>query len=390
MIELSEQNAADYLRQAGRASDKEILVQSLSGGVANVVLKVFDTGAGEKVGTDLRSPGQIKLGKPDVRPSQGACFVLKQPLPKFKTEAEWLVDIDRILVERDCMQLLAGLLPANSVPQVLWFDEPNHILAISCAPLEAVIWKKALLAGQISMDAATHAGMLLAMMHSSTHNDPAVEKRYGDPKFFIQQRIDPYLHATAEKNPDLKSTLHMLGDSLLNAKECLIHGDYSPKNIFLVPHDQAWIDEQSKIENKGGGKSKIQFPLSHLLLLDFEVAFYGHCAFDIATLINHLLLKGFYHRKKWRPFMLMADSFWQTYCNTADPDLTHAASAVSGHVLGALMLARVDGKSPAEYLLPDTALQDQVRRAARDILSDKDGSLDQALDTISGHFDEPD
>src|SRR5579862_5896869 len=120
MLELNEQNAAEYLRHAGRATDQEILIQSLSGGVANVVLKVFDTGAGEKIGADVRTPDQIKLGEPDLRTHRGACFVLKQPLPKFKTEAEWLVDIDRVLVERDCMQLLATLLPANSVPKVLW------------------------------------------------------------------------------------------------------------------------------------------------------------------------------------------------------------------------------------------------------------------------------
>ncbi|HUO08243.1 MAG TPA: phosphotransferase [Phycisphaerae bacterium] len=385
MIELSEQNAADYLRQSGRASDQEILVQSLSGGVANVVLKIFDMGAGEKVGTDLRSPAQKKLNKPDDRPNEGHCYVLKQPLPRFKTQAEWLVDIARVLVERDCMELLRTLLPANSVPDVLWFDEPNHILAISCAPTDSVIWKKALLSGQTSTDAAMHAGMLLAMMHSSTLHDLDAEKRYGDPKFFVQQRIDPYLHATAEKHPEVRDRIHSLGNTLLNGRQCLIHGDYSPKNIFLVPHTG---DVAHEIQ--ANPRTRHSFPLSHLLLLDFEVAFYGHCAFDVATLINHLLLKGFYHHKHWRPFMLMADGFWQTYRNTADPELTRSAGAIGGHVLGALMLARIDGKSPAEYLIPDTARQDQVRRAAKAILTAKDPSLDQALDIVSGHFDDPD
>jgi hypothetical protein len=385
MIELSEQNAADYLRQSGRASDHQILVQSLSGGVANVVLKVFDMGAGDKVGTDLRSPAQKQLNKPDGRPNEGRCCVLKQPLPRFKTQAEWLVDIDRVLVERDCMILLRTLLPANSVPNVIWFDEPNHILAISCAPIDSVIWKKALLSSQTSTDAATHAGMLLAMMHSPTLHDHGAEKRYGDPKFFIQQRIDPYFHATAEKHPDLRDRIHSLAETLLNGRQCLIHGDYSPKNIFLVPHHGELANEL-----QADPKTRNHFPLSHLLLLDFEVAFFGHCAFDVATLINHLLLKGFYHHKNWRPFMLMADGFWQTYRNTADPELTRSAGAIGGHVLGALMLARIDGKSPAEYFLPDAALQDQVRRAAKDILTAKNPSLDQALDIVSSHFDDPD
>src|ERR1035437_5988767 len=126
MLELSESNAPDYLRQTGRASNAELLIQSLSGGVANVVLKIFDTGAGPKVGTDLRSPAQKKNNHPDPRPNQGACFVLKQPLGKFKTEAEWLVDIDRGLVERDSMILMANLLLRGSVPEVLWYDDANY------------------------------------------------------------------------------------------------------------------------------------------------------------------------------------------------------------------------------------------------------------------------
>ncbi|MCL2639845.1 MAG: hypothetical protein FWD53_03275, partial [Phycisphaerales bacterium] len=109
MLELSETTAPEYLRRTGRVSEAELLIQSLSGGVANIVLKVFDTGGGPKVGTDLRSPAQIKNNKPDARPNQGHCFVLKQPLGKFKTQAEWLVDIDRGKVERDSMILLASI-----------------------------------------------------------------------------------------------------------------------------------------------------------------------------------------------------------------------------------------------------------------------------------------
>ena len=69
-------------------------------------------------------------------------------------------------------------------------------------------------------------------------------------------------------------------------------------------------------------------------------------------------------------------------------ELVRAADEIGGHLLGALMLARVDGKSPAEYLLPHAALCEQVRGAALDILSQEDGGLDHAMDTASGHYDE--
>ena len=40
------------------------------------------------------------------------------------------------------------------------------------------------------------------------------------------------------------------------------------------------------------------------MLLDFEVAFFGHPSFDVATLINHLLLKAFHAGKPWRAAMI--------------------------------------------------------------------------------------
>ena len=390
MLELSESNVTNYLRENHRASAGEILVQSLSGGVANVVLKIFDTDAGERIGTDLRTPGQIKLGKPDKRGAAGLCFVLKQPLPKFKTEAEWLVDIGRVLVERDALLLLAELLPAGSVPSVLWFDEPNHILAISAAPTGSLIWKQALLTGEAKgggAPAATHAGMLLAIMHSSTHHEPPLRARYGDPKFFIQQRIDPYLRHTAAAHPDVAPQILALADKLLATQLCLIHGDFSPKNIFLVPEPDP--SPTTPKPRNPDTPTQPSFALAHLMLLDFEVTFYGHPAFDVATLINHLLLKGFYHDKKWRPFMVMADAFWQTYRHTAVKELVHAASAIGGQTLGALLLARIDGKSPAEYLT-DQAVKDRIRTAAKDLLNSPDPSLDTALDLVSLHFEEPD
>jgi hypothetical protein len=385
MLELSEQTAPNYLRQNNRASNAELLIQSLSGGVANIVLKVFDTGAGPLVGSDPRSLDDIRGGLPDPRSHQGACFVLKQPLGKFKTQAEWLVDIDRAKVERDSMILLAGLLPRHSVPDVLWFDEQNYILAISCAPVGSVIWKKALMEGEASTDAAINAGMLLAMMHSSTHNDPAVKARYGDHKFFIQQRIDPYFTHTAAAHPEHAPLIKSLAGKLLAHQLCLIHGDFSPKNIFLVPEESPG-SALSEISNL---KSEHPVPASaKLLLLDFEVAFFGHPAFDVSTLINHFLLKGFFHRTRWRPFMLLTDNFWQTYKNTAAPELVRATDAIGGHLLGALLMARIDGKSPAEYLLPLPDIQQRVRNAAAAMLSQADPSIESALDVAAPHFEQ--
>jgi hypothetical protein len=87
--------------------------------------------------------------------------------------------------------------------------------------------------------------------------------------------------------------------------------------------------------------------------------------------------------------MLLADNFWQTYKTTAARDLVRTTDAIAGHLLGALLLARIDGKSPAEYLLPLPDIQQRVRHAAFAILSQKHPTLESALDLAATHFEQP-
>lgn len=405
MIELSPQNVTAYLKDQGKVSDevddsapdRTLLVQPLSGGVANVVLKIFDPTAGERIGSDTRTPGQIKRGIPDTRMRQGACFVLKQPLPKFKTEAEWLVDIDRALVERDALQLLARVLPAGAVPDVLWFDQANYVLALSCAPTDAVIWKKQLLTGYVSTDAAQQAGQLLGVLHSATAGDGEIARRYGDPKFFIQQRTQPYFEHLLPRHGEVGDALRLVVDALLAPGRCLIHGDFSPKNIFLVPRSpdsppppelprHGVLHPDNPLAQGKAPKPKA-FDLAHLLILDLEVAAWGHPGFDVATLVNHLLLKSFHHGGNWQATMIAIDAFWQTYQLVAHDALAQAAGGAGGHMLGALLLARVDGKSPVEYLT-DQDVRQRVRTLGRTILADPaavdlEVALEHAADALS-------
>ena len=81
-------------------------------------------------------------------------------------------------------------------------------------------------------------------------------------------------------------------------------------------------------------------------------------------MLNHLLLKSFY-RPQWRSqYFEAALRFW----GALDPE-DWFRSATVAH-LGALLLARMDGKSPAEYIQGDD-LKDQIRRYAVHIIQDQ-------------------
>src|SRR4051794_5115777 len=107
MLELTPDNALDYLRTAGRIGPGPARVTALGWGVSNVVLRV-ETADG--------------------------LFVLKQSRPQLRTRDLWLSDIERVYREQEVMEALGPLLPDGVVPRVLWSDRPNYVFAMEHAP----------------------------------------------------------------------------------------------------------------------------------------------------------------------------------------------------------------------------------------------------------------
>ena len=100
------------------------------------------------------------------------------------------------------------------------------------------------------------------------------------------------------------------------------------------------------------------------MVIDWEVVHWGDPSFDAAFLTNHLLLKAFHRPAEWRQYQLAAASFWRALCAVVEPEWLPPAAM---RHLGCLLLARVDGKSPAEYIQTE-ALRQRVRAAAIDLI----------------------
>src|SRR5499427_7748206 len=103
MLELTADNALDYLRQRGWIAGPA-RIEPLGGGVSNAVLRV-------------ETPEQL--------------FVLKQSRPQLRTRDAWFSDLDRVYREQEVMQALAPLLPAAVVPEVLFTDRENYVFVMS-------------------------------------------------------------------------------------------------------------------------------------------------------------------------------------------------------------------------------------------------------------------
>ena len=292
----------------------------LGGGVSNVVLSVR---------TETR------------------VLVIKQSLGRLRVADEWLAKRERIITEAQALQLASQLTP-GAVPEVLDMDPQALTLTMASAPQAWRNWKECLLRGEAEPRVARGLGRVLATWHRETAGKPEVATRFADVEAFDQLRVDPYYRTVMRRRPALADAIGGYVDRMLRTRRCLVHGDYSPKNV-LVGREQSWV-------------------------LDFEVAHVGDPAFDLAFMLNHLMLKAFHRPQTAADYQRCARAFWSEYRAGVPADLVDEPY-VLGHT-GCLMLARVDGKSPAEYLTP--AEQGIARSVGEDLLSGTVLDLEEA------------
>jgi aminoglycoside phosphotransferase (APT) family kinase protein len=271
--------------------------------------------------------------------------------------ADWPSRPDRSLVEVAAIQALAPLLPAGAVPTVLHADPGRHCFVMTAAPAAAANWKTLLLAGQANPALATRAGALLATAHLGSAADPAIADRFADQEFFHSLRVDPYLWTVSRVHPDLRPTIEAIVGDMLCHRQALVHGDYSPKNMLVHGAD--------------------------LLILDFEVAHWGDPAFDLAFCLNHFLLKAVYKAPASAPYLALARAFWAAYAPALPLEPAATLLPRTLRLQGGLMLARIDGKSPVEYIT-DPAMQERVRAISRRILAEGPSTLEETIAIVAG------
>ncbi len=209
-------------------------------------------------------------------------------------------------------------------------------------------------AGRVSVDFAARVGKDLAKIHAATAGQGDVARRFDHADQFHALRIEPYLLFTASRHPDVAPRIQDIARKIESARIALMQGDVSPKNILIGP--------------------------SGPVFLDAETASYGDPAFDAGFCLNHLLLKCV-----WRPqfapaYLASFGALKAAYLDGADWEDRAGLDGRIARILSALLLARIDGKSPVEYITRD-ADKNFVRKMAKDFLLREDISLDAIAQT---------
>ena len=261
---------------------------------------------------------------------------VKRALAKLKVKADWFAPVERNAFEVAWMETANGLQPGIA-PRVLAHDADQGVFAMAYLdPAHHPTWKDELHGGRTDAAFARRVGECLKRVHAGTAGDDGVARRFRTDETFHSIRLEPYLIATGRAHADLAPRLEALAATTAAHREALVHGDVSPKNIL--------VDGAAPV------------------FLDAECAWYGDPAFDLAFCLNHLLLKCLWTPSATDGFLAGFDALAAGYA--AEPAIEARAAAL----LPALFLARVDGKSPVEYITAD-ADRDRVRRTARPLIT---------------------
>jgi aminoglycoside phosphotransferase (APT) family kinase protein len=286
-------------------------------------------------------------------PSGTVC--VKRALARLRVAADWRAPIERSHYEAAWMQLAARV-DRRCVPELIYADTAAPALVMAWLdPTTHRLWKTELRDGRARIADAAAVGERLARIHAATAHDPAVAARFATDGIFQAIRLEPYLLATGRVHPDLDPVFKRLARRTASTRIALVHGDVSPKNILIGPEGPVFLDA--------------------------ECAWYGDPAFDLAFCLNHLLLKCLWNPGAKEALRACFDALAEAYLAGVvfEPRLALEARAAS--LLPALLLARVDGKSPVEYLTED-GQKDLVRRVARRLLSDPPERLGTVRDAF--------
>jgi fructosamine-3-kinase len=254
----------------------------------------------------------------------GRSICVKRALPRLRVAALWEAPVGRSAHEWRWMRFASARVP-NSIPRPLAHDPVHGLLAMEYLdPADFPVWKQLLLGGEASIETAESVAAILAQLHAASAGNSQVAAEFDTSDAFHALRIEPYLLEGARRNPGVANILHRLAESILGTRIALVHGDISPKNILVGP--------------------------SGPVILDAETAWYGDPAFDLAFCLNHLLLKCL-ARPVWSDnYLACFHSFASRYLSSVSWEKPAGVEDRAVHLLPALLLARVDGKSPVEYL----------------------------------------
>lgn len=291
-----------------------------------------------------------------IRFDDGRRICAKRALTKLKVASDWRVPAERNHYEVAWLRRAGEIVP-GSAPAVLAEDRDHGIALLEYLPPEDyLLWKQELLSGRCDPLVSAAVAETIGRIHAATLGDAATARAFATDRLFDALRLDPYLRTIAGRYPELADAIAERISVTASTKIALVHGDLSPKNILV-----------HRIDGRP-------------VILDAECAWFGDPVFDAAFCLNHLVLKAIHMPDIAEPLLLQAAAFLQVWLDHFPADMLPATAERTAALLPCLMLARIDGKSPVEYLSKDA--RQRVRDIAIPLIAEAPASVGQVLAAV--------
>lgn len=323
-----EQRCRSLLTELGLiATDDSLEICRLTGGVASDIVRV------RVDGNDI---------------------CVKFALPKLRVQADWYAPVHRNAAEYAWLEVAADIAPHSAI-KLLGRSAHHHGFAMEFLDDNGIyLWKNALLSNAADQGEAGRVGELIGRIQAASTGSDFDTRPFQNSADFMALRIEPYLLHTAACHGEVANELQVLAAQLHESRQVLVHGDVSPKNIFFR-HNRA-------------------------VVLDAECATLGDASFDIAFCLNHLVLKAIHLPGSQVRYWQNIRQLWSSYSPFIIWEAKGSVEARTCRLLPALLLARVDGKSPVDYLKPSE--RDTARRIALRLIKSPVSCVDELLQCI--------
>lgn len=261
----------------------------------------------------------------------GRTYCIKRALPRLKVAADWRAPIRRNAEEVRWLRFARTVAPPQ-VPAVVAADADLGVAVLEFFdPADWTPYKSLMMNGVVQPGIGRELGELLARLHGASAGRGDLAAEFDNADLFDALRLSPFFLGSIGRNPGLAETLTAITESQRAHRTALIHGDFSPKNILIHESRQP-------------------------VVLDAECATWGDPAFDVAFMLAHLLLKTVHLGTLELPLYDTVFGFNDTYQRAAPEEVDERLA----RLVPALVLARLDGKSPVEYLT-DEAQREKIR-----------------------------
>lgn len=326
MLKLDKKNTREYMESIGLAGkDDRVEIEELEFGLINNLLKI-------KVNNNS--------------------YVIKQALPEAKRIKNIKIKTSRINKECQAIRIFNRIMDGIA-PEIVHFDEENSLIVMKSLPEEAMLLEKELMEGKVDISVARKIAETLAFVHNRFMNDQMMDILL-DNTYMIRDLKVAVMYGRYTDDDRFNDKIQRLGDKLLKNKICLVHGDCSPKNIFVNGND--------------------------IILIDFEQTYFGDPALDLSYVVSHYFLHGINNYKIRKKYYDAIDMFLKTYFKRLN--FRYKDILLRNTVLHSanIMWARVDSAAKYDYIEED--VKGIIRNVCRKALTNDFSSIKQIMDAI--------